>query len=181
MKSWMKPQSNANKCIQDDNPPLTPLTPLQLFLAFAIVMSVVIFVVFILYNPLLGQTDISKNSTAQCIVVNLCTAIEVYESDFGTYPSRPSKNLVADTRYFVSCLNHQGIKNERYYNTEGDLADGEYLSPHGKPFYYTYPADGIPGPDGKIHPGVKYYLWTWGCLSKGPEAAWEINNWTPSP
>ena len=179
MKSWMKPQSNANKCIQDNNPPLTPL---QLFLAFAIVMSVVIFVVFILYNPLLGQTDISKNSTAQCIVVNLCRAIEVYESDFGACPSLPGNKLVADTRYFVACLNRQGIKNERYYHIEKeDLADSEYMSPHGKPFYYTFPANGIPGPDGKIHPGVKYYLWTWGCLSNGPEAAWEINNWTPSP
>jgi len=177
MKSRMKPQSNANKCIRDDNPLLTPL---RLIVAYIIISSIVIFVLFVL--PVLGRTDIIKNSAAQHIVDELCRAIETYDADFGTYPSLPGKYLVADTRHFVTCLNRQGPHFVWYYQFEkGDLADGEYLSPHGKPFYYAFPADGIPGPDGNIHPGVKYYLWTWGCLSKGPEAAWEINNWTPSP
>lgn len=87
--------------------------------------------------------------------------------------------MSADTKLFVECLARKGPKGVPYYAfREDDLVNGEFLSPHGKPYYYTFPVKGVPGPDGKAHPEVDYYLWTWGCLTDPPDADWEINNWT---
>ena len=61
--------------------------------------------------------------------------------------------------------------------TGGGRIFSQALSANGKPIFYTYPAAGAFGPDGKIH-DVPYYMWTWGCESDAPDAAWEINNWT---
>jgi hypothetical protein len=68
--------------------------------------------------------------------------------------------------------------------TEGlcctSLLNLRFISRSNSPYCYTFPAACVPGPDGKIHPNVKYYLWTRGVQSKGPEATWEINNWDAS-
>ena len=111
---------------------------------------------------------------------NLTRALDVYYSDFGTYPSRPGSPLVGDTTFFVECLKRPGPKCVPYYwFREDDLESGKHLNPKGDSYYcYSFPIDGLPGPDGQVHEGTGYYLWTRSCVDKGPGAAWAINNWS---
>jgi hypothetical protein len=123
---------------------------------------------------------VAYNAETNRLLADLQRALEKYRSDFGTYPSAPGGALVSDTRYFVRCIRSASAQREHPYhlfNVES-FKDGELLSPYSKPFRYTFPAGDASGPDGKVHVGIPYYLWTWGGLSSGPEADWEINNWS---
>lgn len=120
---------------------------------------------------------LARNGHAVATLHDLGKALQAYKEDFGAFPAGPGGRLVADTRVFVSCLSSKGKKGIPFFSfRDDDLQDGQFTSPYGKPFYYTFPANG-PGPDGVIHKNVEYYLWTWGGLGDGPEAEWEINNW----
>jgi hypothetical protein len=115
---------------------------------------------------------------------DLMRAMETYAHDYGTFPSLPGKPLVADQTYFVQCLMSKGYRGHPYFHfREEDIESGAIMSAFGKPFYYTYPAQGVPGPDGIVHDNVPYYLWTWGWDFQGdrrdaPASEWGINNWS---
>ena len=169
------------------NPPSPPGKPRAgpFSLLVRILLSIAIFALVIAIGLRLcdigGAHRRAINESCRATLVNLTKALEFYREDFGSYPSLTDKPLIADTRCFVKCLQSKGPRNSRsHILREEDLIDGELLSPSIQPFCYTFPADGVPGPDGKVHPNVKYYLWTWGGIGKGPEAAWEINNWDAS-
>ena len=104
---------------------------------------------------------------------DLQRALKAYRADFGTFPVGAATPLVADTRVFV-----QAIKGKYYNFRDEDIHGGEYVL-IGEPFCYSFPVKEVPGPDGKSHEGVDYYLWTWDPLGSGPAAAWGINNWSP--
>jgi hypothetical protein len=177
----------------DAQPPLSPPEPPDVipgkgtllkdivkFLLYCVVFCFGAATLFQIIHPFLPSPKrVVAMNGATCSALNaLGRALEAYREDFGTYPVLPDKPLVADTRQFIQCLQSKGKRGPCYYDfLPADLVDGEYRSPHGRPYSYTFPAAGIPGPDGKVHPNVKYYLWTWGGIGKGPEAAWEINNW----
>jgi type II secretory pathway pseudopilin PulG len=144
--------------------------------------TIIVILSVLMYMGLTGLSGntLAKNSACMTTINNLGRAIEAYRQDFGTYPSVENRPLVADTRVFVKCLGSKR-KDDRtrfYLFRDEDLFDGEYISVFSKPFYYTYPAEGVSGPDGKVHPGLKYYLWTSGGASKTLEASWQFNNWS---
>jgi type II secretory pathway pseudopilin PulG len=133
-----------------------------------------------LFDPQYTQRRV-KDAACHAAFADIAQALESYREDFGTYPGSPSQPLVADTRYCIARLQSKGIRYAGLTEYDKDrIVDGEYRTLHNKPIYYTFPAAGVTGPDGKVHPNVKYYLWTWGGIGKGPEAAWEINNWDAS-
>ena len=130
-----------------------------------------------LFYPQYTQRRVEDASCRKAFA-DIVQALESYREDYGTYPGFPSQPLVADTRYYVARLQSKGIRYAGLTEYDKDrIVDGEYRTIHKKPIYYTFPAAGVPCPDGKVHPNVKYYLWTWGGIGKEPEAAWEINNW----
>jgi hypothetical protein len=153
-------------------------TLLRSIAKFLFYCTVICLGVVLLLLPVSSGRVVARNSAAHRTLNDLCRALEAYCADYGNYPRPPDRTLVADTRYFVSCLSGTSPSRQlRYYHFyDGALADGKYMSSHRKPIHYTFPSEGVPGPDGRIHPNVKYYLWTWGGIGKGPEAAWEINN-----
>ena len=126
-----------------------------------------------------GHEILPKNAAARSMLRNLEMALEVYRQDFNTYPCAPGDALVADTRHFVACLSAKRSDGKSYVNalSGGRLVAGECRTVYDKPVHYTFPVEDVPGPDGKVHANVDYYLWTSGGLKEGPGAAWEINNW----
>jgi hypothetical protein len=142
-----------------------------------IVLAVVIGALMFLYMDVSVRSHMKQreNEAVRGMLKGMVTALEVYRSRFGAYPGIPGRPLVADTRRFIAGLRSLGPAALPFMDE--DLFDGKCRSHHDKPFFYTHPAAGVPGPDGTAHPGVDYYLWTWGNASEGPEAEWEINNW----
>jgi hypothetical protein len=125
-----------------------------------------------------GHERMAKNDATRAMLRDLEMALEVYRQDFNTYPCAPGDALVADTRHFVACLGAKRSDGKPYLTfPESRLVSGECRTVYDKPVHYTFPVKDVPGPDGKVHANVDYYLWTPGGLKPGPAAAWEVNNW----
>jgi len=179
MNGGAKPDGPA-KSESQDHPAPSPRRRWALFLGIGILAVALAFFFEMVRVTDRGHVAYRKNERVRARLRDLVVAIELYRANHGTYPALPGKPLVADTRVFVSCLRAAGAQHACCSAMrEEEVHHGELLSAHGKPFYYTFPAEGVPGPDGKVHPEVAYHLWTWGSRSEGPEAAWEINNWAP--
>jgi type II secretory pathway pseudopilin PulG len=127
----------------------------------------------------------SRNAANQAALSALTRALEAYAADYGTYPSRAEGSLVNDTTFFIQCLQTKGARGQPYYVfRDEDIVKGVFQSDFDKPFRYTFPARGKPGPDGVIHNTVDYYIWTWGWSgffsrdSSDSPIEWGVNNWS---
>jgi hypothetical protein len=127
----------------------------------------------------------ARNSAHHATISDLSRALEYFAIDHGTYPSRANAPLVGDTTFFVQCLRSNGPRGVPYYTfRDDDIVNGEFLSAFGKPFRYTFPAKGQPGPDGLVRDKLDFYLWTWGWEgypsrdSNDPPSEWGVNNWS---
>ena len=141
----------------------------------------VVLIVFAVRGREERRKRIPQTASMYAVLSDLTRALEAYASDYGTYPSRPDKPLVADTTYFIQCLRTKGQKGHAYYTfREDDIVSGEFMSVFEKPLCYTYPTKGVAGPDGVVHNSEPYYLWTWGwrMSSDAPAIDWAINNWS---
>jgi prepilin-type N-terminal cleavage/methylation domain-containing protein len=143
-----------------------------------IVVSILAILAGLLLPALIAARCVNRNAIAQATLRSIEGAMNTYLSDYGTYPSAGAP-LKADATVFVKCLSSKGPKHVSYYiPKEDDLGpNGEILSVHGKPYYYTFPGPPNAGPDGFIHSAVEYYLWAEGCLRAEPERLYEICNW----
>jgi prepilin-type N-terminal cleavage/methylation domain-containing protein len=143
-----------------------------------IVIAIIGILVALLLPALAKAKCVTKNGTCKAIISDISRAFESYEADFGIYPNKGAQ-LTNDTRVFVELLLTKGPRFSTYYSfKDDDVKNGEYLSPHDKPFRYTFPAEAVAGPDGATHSTMPYLIWTWGCLGTPPECEYELNNWT---
>jgi hypothetical protein len=157
----------------------TPAPGRPSFTRLAILLGVALVVILLCIPHVDRARPVAYEAAAMATLSDLTRALDTYAADFGTYPKRPGVPLVGDTTLFVDCLKRPGPKGTPYYYfREEDLDGGKYLNPRGAPYCYSFPIAGLPGPDGRIHEGVGYYLWTRSCKDTGPGAAWAINNWS---
>ena len=143
----------------------------------ALVAWLILVIVLVVNRPDNLRMRMVNNDIAKATISDLQRALEVYASDFNTYPVCA---FVADTTFFIRCLRAKGPRGASYFNfRDEDIVNGEFRSYFDKPYRYMYPAKGLPGPDGKVHKGKEYYLWTWGYSNPDePPSEWGVNNWS---
>ena len=146
----------------------------------AFVAWLILVIVLISIRPESPRIRDANSSTARATISTLETALYTYRADHSTYPFREGSPLVGDSTFFIQCLRTKSPRGVPYYQfRDGEIVEGELRSWFDKPFRYTCPARGLPGPDGIVHDGVEFYLWTWGYTdTNGPPSEWGVNNWS---
>lgn len=143
-----------------------------------VVIGIISVLVALLLPAIQKARCVAKNGSCRATLEDLQKALVLYESDYGIYPKAAgTAALDRDKTVFVDRLKKTGAKMTPYFAfKDDDLVNGEFLSVHRFPYYYSFPAQPN-GPDGKPHQGYEYYLWTWGCLNDPPDSDYEIANW----
>lgn len=138
-----------------------------------VVMSIIMVLAVMVIPGLVKGRYLAKKVATRSEIANIETALSVYESDYGGYPSEADgysslsliEALNGDRKSDPPRKNYFPFKSKR-------IIGGEYYSEFNKPFYYRENASNSTKADDMKNPDT-YDIWT----HDGRDDEFGINNW----